>query len=322
VERIIQRLMEAFNSYHAHVYFWTYLEKLMKYLLLLCGLSTLMLAQPLADRFASFGHLLYLKSAHTEFPHPARDSGHTYGGKFYSTEEHYRDSTVGVFIPKTFQAGKSIDIVVHIHGWFNNVESTFVQFRLIEQFVESGANALLIVPEGPNNAPDSFGGKLEKPGEFALLIHDVLSQLQRMKKIPSARIGTIVLSGHSGAYRAMAFVLQHGGLPEKIKEVYLFDALYGQTEKFAYWLDHSRGRLLNIYTDDGGTKSESELLAADLMSWKIPHLSLEENEVTSELLKKNRIVLIHTKLEHNDVLSAHNTFREFLKAGVLKRAMR
>jgi hypothetical protein len=294
-------------------------EKTMKRLMLLCLIPALSAAQTFAERFSSLGELLYLKSAHTEFPHPARDSGHTYSGKFYSAEGHYRDSTVGVFIPKNFRPGKSVDVVVHIHGWFNNVESTFVQFRLIEQFVESGVNAILLAPEGPKNAPDSFGGKLEQPDGFALLIRDVIAQLKRIKKIPHTQIGKVVLSGHSGAYRAMAFILQHGGFTEKIKEVYLFDALYGQTEKFAYWLDHSRGRLLNIYTDEGGTKSESELLAADLKSWRIPSVLLEEENVSNETLKKNRIVFIHTKLEHNDVLSSHNTFREFLKAGVLGR---
>lgn len=293
----------------------------MKLLLALMSIPLLLHPQP-TNRTLDAGKLLFLTSAHTEFPHPARDSGHTYGATFYSAEEHYRDSTVGVFIPRNFKPGSLVDVVVHIHGWFNNVESTFVQFDLVSQFAESGVNAILIVPEGPKNAPDSFGGKLERPGEFAALIRDVLRQLHELKKIRTEKIGRIILSGHSGAYRAMAFILQHGGFTAQIGDVFLFDALYGQTEKFAYWLDHSRGRLLNIYTDDGGTKSESELLAADLQSWRIPHITVEEDSLKSEVLKKSRIVFIHTKLEHNEVLSAHHTFRDFLKSSRLAKTRR
>ena len=53
-------------------------------------------------------------------------------------------------------------------------------------------------------------------------------------------------------------------MPEKIREVYLFDALYGQTEKFAHWIDHFQGKMVVIYTDSGGTKAETESLMADL----------------------------------------------------------
>ena len=289
----------------------------MKQWMIVVLLPALALGQTIQERSSLSGELLFLSSAHTEFPHPARDTGHTYGANFYSATEHYRDSTVGVFIPTDFKPGLSVDVVVHIHGWFNNVESTFVQYHLIEQFAESRVNAILLVPEGPKNAPDSFGGKLEQPGEFSALIRDILKQLHRSKKISAEKVGRIVLSGHSGAYRAMSFILQHGGLTDNISEVYLFDALYGQTEKFAYWLDHSRGRFLNIYTNDGGTRGESELLAADLKSWKIPSTTVEEDSLTQRILKKNRIVFIHTLLEHNDVLSAHHTFRDFLMTGIL-----
>jgi len=58
-----------------------------------------------------------------------------------------------------------------------------------------------------------------------------------------------------------------GGLTENIKEVYLFDALYGDTEKFSYWLDHQKGKIINIYTEHGGTKQGCENLMADLTGW-------------------------------------------------------
>ena len=75
-------------------------------------------------------------------------------------------------------------------------------------------------------------------------------------------IGNIILSGHSGGYHVMAAILDHGGLSEKIREVWLFDALYGDTENFVAWQKSENGRLLDIYTDHGGTKDETEKLMA------------------------------------------------------------
>jgi hypothetical protein len=47
-------------------------------------------------------------------------------------------------------------------------------------------------------------------------------------------------------------------------EVWLFDALYAGTDKFLAWLDQYHGRLLNLYTEHGGTKEETERLMATL----------------------------------------------------------
>ncbi|MEI9866286.1 MAG: hypothetical protein WDN00_17365 [Limisphaerales bacterium] len=107
---------------------------------------------------------------------------------------------------------------------------TLAKFQLIEQFCASGKNAILIVPEGPRNASDSFGGKLEDTNGFALFMAEAMGKLERglqpasmsidqtTVKRPEGRapeIGSIILSGHSGGYHVMAAILDHGGLSAK-----------------------------------------------------------------------------------------------------------
>ena len=58
----------------------------------------------------------------------------------------------------------------------------------------------------------------------------------------------------------MAAILDRGGLTAQIQEVWLFDALYAEADKFLAWADKSPGRLLNIYTDGGGTKDDAEVM--------------------------------------------------------------
>ncbi len=290
----------------------------MKLIILLLTSTAALFSQPLEQRYSQYGELLVTQLASAPFPHPGRANGRTYGGKVYAAAEHYSDSSVAIFIPKNFKQSKKVDIVIHFHGWFNNIDSTLKQFRLIEQFMESGKNAILVVPEGPKNSPDSYGGKLEDKDGLKKFVNDVVSYLVRQKKVKSSQVGDIILSGHSGGYHVMAFILMQGGMPEHVKEVYLFDALYGETEKYVYWLDHYKGKMVNIYTDSGGTKWETEQLMADLQGWGIPHFGAEELDTTPKDLRKNRLVFLHTKLQHNEVVAEHNGFREYLKASLLK----
>lgn len=290
----------------------------MKLIALILVVSVSLNSQAIQQRYASYGELLVTQLASAPFPHPLRSAGHSYGTRFFPADKHYSDSSVAIFIPKNFKQARKIDIVVHFHGWYNYIDSTLQQFRLIEQFVESGKNAILVVPEGPKNAPDSFGGKLEDKDGFKNFIDDVVTFLVQQKKVKSPRIGDIILSGHSGGYHVISYILMRGGIPGRIKEVYLLDALYGETEKYSYWLDHYKGKMINIYTDSGGTKYETESLMADLKGWGIPYYAAEELDATAMDLRKNKLIFLHTKLQHNEVVAAHDNFRKYLKASCLQ----
>ena len=112
------------------------------------------------------------------FPHPKRAEGKTRNGKVYPADKHYSDSSVAIFIPKGFRSMGAVDFVVHFHGWGNHVERVLEHYQLIEQFAESGRNAILVVPQGPYDAPDSFDGKLEDEGGFARFMDDVMETLR------------------------------------------------------------------------------------------------------------------------------------------------
>jgi hypothetical protein len=276
-------------------------------------------AQPLAERYADIGTMIMTTSAFTMFPHEKRAQGHTYEGKSYPADLHYSDRTVAIFVPKGFRAGDATNLVFYFHGWRNDIDDTFAKFRVAEQLAASGVNAVLVLAEGAKNAPDSFGGKLEETGVFSSLVSDVLSTLKARGVIESTRPGLIVLAGHSGAYRVMAFILARGGLTANIREVYLFDALYGQSEKFAHWIDRFPGKLVDIYTAEGGTREQSLDFMDDLRAWDIPFVAVPESAITPDLLRKNRLVFVESALEHDDVVAGKEQLRAFLSASSLPR---
>lgn len=287
--------------------------------ILLLGVRTATAADKLEQTYAPYGRLILTQFVTAPFPHSARAKGHKYKDKFYPAKEHYADSTVAIFIPNGFRETGQIDFIVHFHGWNNTVAGTLQTFKLIEQFVESGKNAVLVVPEGPRSAPDSFGGKLEDMDGFKRFMDELVTKLRQstvLKKHDFA-VGNIVLSGHSGGYRVMSAILDRGGLTSKVREVWLFDALYAETDKFLAWWNKEHGRLINIYTDNGGTKDESEAMMELLKKRGAKFLATEESKVAEEELRNARLVFLHTEFGHNDVLEKRKTFGQFLRTSCL-----
>jgi hypothetical protein len=130
-------------------------------------------------------------------------------------------------------------------------------------------------------------------------------------------IGDIILSGHSGGYHVIAGILDHGGLSDHIREVWLFDALYGNVDNFTAWQKGEQGRWLDIYTDHGGTRENSEELMAAYQAKGIVFFASEDTNAVKEDLQTNKIVFLHTNLVHNDVMSKRGTFEEFLETSCL-----
>jgi hypothetical protein len=153
---------------------------------------------------------------------------------------------------------------------------------------------------------------LEQPGKFEGLVNDVLQTLRNEKVIgANCTAGHVILAGHSGAYRVMANIITDGNVP--VDEVILFDALYADTDKFLNWLTgKSDRRFVDLYTDNGGTFDETKAMMEKLINLRVPVDSLEEPDVNPGILKKNRIVFIHTLHAHNDIIQQPDNLELFI----------
>jgi len=273
----------------------------------------------LASIFASISygqtHLHYFKitSHYTSFPDTGRAAGHLYDSVWYSTADHYSDSSVLIIPPEHFYANNSVDLIFWFHGWNNNIDSTIIRYGLARQFEQSKINAVLVLAETAKNSPDSYGGRLESPNTFAMLVKDVINNLTKEKFISKyCKPGNIVLMGHSGAYRVMAHILDNGNLP--VNEVVLFDALYANTESFIKWITtNTKHRFINIYTDHGGTLDETKNMMQELSTKNISFDSAEETQVTNETLRSNRILFIHSAYQHDYIIQNPDNFNLFLE---------
>ena len=106
----------------------------------------------------------------------------------------------------------------------------------------------------------------------------------------------------------------HGGLTNNISSVILFDGLYADIEKYSYWLNNYNGKFFNIYTQNGGTKAQSENLMSCLSAWGTDYKLLEVDQFSVNDLNNHRIVFIKSELDHNEVIHTQNQFQKFLEA--------
>jgi hypothetical protein len=296
------------------------MKVMLLFLFLACGVAR---AVPPTEFDNQYGHFIITPFATAPFPHPSRANGHKYHKDFYSAATNYSDSTVALFIPAGFRATDRIDFLVHFHGWRHTVATTLLEYQLPEQFSASGKNAILIVPQGPYNSPDSFGGKLEDTNGFARFMAEAMADLKTAGVVSNDAVpGDIILSAHSGGYETMFSILDHGGMSDQVREVWMFDCLYAGSDQFLAWADHEigqkgEGRLLDIYTDHGGTLENSLAMVATLRQKDRAVISTNDLAVTPAMLATNHFVFLHSDLPHDDVMARRKTFQEFLETSFL-----
>lgn len=243
------------------------------------------------------------------YPHVSRSAGWTNRAGKYFGVEHYTDSSVALFIPKGYTPGPKTNLIFYWHGHVNNVAKALDQFTLREKILAAGKNAILVCPEGPKDAPDSGGGKLEDAGGLQRLANEVMLTLQRENKIPQGTsLGDVALTGHSGAYKIIGMVLRYGGLESNVKEVYLIDSSYGQLEDFVSWMvRHPEGRFVSIFTEH--LADENAEIMKGLKDQKVEFTTVPDEEVTTTTLTSAKRLFLPTKtLTHNETVSRLSTY--------------
>lgn len=229
----------------------------------------------------------------------------------------YNDATVALYVPPHFRAGDTIDYVVHFHGWHNDVRHVLQRYRLREQLDRSARNAVLVVPQGPKDAPDSDFGKLEHDaGGFARFIDEIGSYLREQKITGATRAGRIVLSAHSGGYGGAGGVLARGGLNDQITDVLLFDAAYGYYDAFAGWVRAKPGNhLLSLFTTD---TENGNVYLMSLVQAEQPNIFVRiAHGMTLEELQTRAPTFVLTTVAHDELLQRYNWFGLFLGATAL-----
>jgi hypothetical protein len=167
------------------------------------------------------------------------------GGRVYWQDETYNDNRTLIHIPKHFDARKPGVIVLFFHGNGATLERDVRDRQLVpQQISESGVNAVLLAPQLAVDATDSSAGKFWQPGGLKRFMAESAERLAQLYGDPASAKAfasmPVVIVGYSGGYVPAAWSLQVGGLGSRVRGVFLLDAVYGELDKFAAWIENNR----------------------------------------------------------------------------------
>lgn len=253
------------------------------------------------------GKQLSFQSSNAMFP------DNRFNPNYSSNDSRFNDNSAIIFVPKHFNKNKPWHYFLWFHGWNNNIYSTLEQFKLKEQLNASGINAILVMPEAAKNAQDSYCGKWEQANYFNRFMQDVNDKLVSENIINANTNGDLIIAGHSGASRVLVQIITYSNLP--IKSIFLFDAISGNEDKIASYLqNHTNCSLINLYTNKQNTNASSKRLQQIIQKNGLAFVQKEDTQFAENDMRQTRILLMHTLLSHNDVATSNDYITKFLRA--------
>ena len=140
-------------------------------------------------------------------------------------------------------------MVVFFHG--NNAtlaRDVVERQQTVRQLAQANLNAVLVAPQMAVDARDSSAGNFWRAGAFAQFLDEAdakLAALYPQASRAAFRRMPVILVAYSGGYLPAAYSLAYGGAGDRIRGVVLLDALYGEPDKFARWIEsETRPRVL------------------------------------------------------------------------------
>ena len=181
--------------------------------------------------------------------------GHrSYGGRVYWQDQTYNDNRVLMHVPENFDVRKPGVIVVFFHGNGATLERDVRDRQLVpQQITDSGVNAVLLAPQLAVDAADSSAGKFWQKDGLKRFLAESADRLAGLYGDPNATKAfanmPVIIVGYSGGFLPTAWSLEVGGVGNRVRGVFLLDAVYGELDKFASWIENNRtGFFVSSYT--------------------------------------------------------------------------
>ena len=171
----------------------------------------------------------------------------------------YNDRHVLLAASTDFNPNAPGALVVFFHG--NNAtlaRDVVERQQTVRQLAQANLNAVLVAPQMAVDARDSSAGNFWRPGAFAQFLDEAdgkLAELYPQAARAAFRRMPVILVAYSGGYLPAAYSLAYGGAGDRIRGVVLLDALYGEPDKFARWIESETGRAFFVSAFSGSSKT-------------------------------------------------------------------
>jgi hypothetical protein len=184
-------------------------------------------------------------------------------------DETFNDNRVLLYLPQGFDIRKPALIVVFFHGNGATLSRDVLDRQQVAaQLAAANLNAVLVAPQFAVDAADSSAGRFWQRGVFKKFVEEAAHKLALQyhdSRVESAfKPSKVVLIAYSGGYSPASWSLAVGQIGSRLQGVILLDALYGQIDKFATWIERARGAAFFFSTYTESTREQNEALKSEL----------------------------------------------------------
>jgi hypothetical protein len=176
---------------------------------------------------------------------------------------------------------------------------------------QAGVNALFVVPQFAFNQMRPDAGRFARPGAFRAFLEELLRDTLAARlggPRTLAEVGSLTLVAHSGGGAAAQAIVRAGDVDDLLRNVVLFDALYGRADGFAAWLrratpDRVR-RLVSLHT--GGAPATNDAVLVQQLRRHTPRdvLAFDPDAVEAQVAHAAAVVG-HAHAGHFEMLTRY-----------------
>ena len=174
-------------------------------------------------------------------------------------DQTYNDRHVLLAASPDFDPNAPGALVVFFHGNGATLARDVVERQQTpRQIAQSPLNAVLVAPQMAFDALDSSAGNFWRPGAFAQFLDEAeqkLAELYPNASRAAFRRMPVVVVAYSGGYLPAAYSIAYGGAGDRVRGVVLLDALYGEPNKFASWVESASPRAFFVSAYSKSSKS-------------------------------------------------------------------
>ena len=227
-------------------------------------------------------------------------------GGVHWEDSAYSDQRSLLYVPVGFNLNKPAALVVFFHGNEATLERDVIGRQHIpRQVQESGMNAVLAAPQFAFDVRDSSPGNFWRVGYFTKWLAEVDANLAKLhgqgarasdfNKLP------VILVAYSGGYFPAAWCLKIGGANQRLVGLVLMDALYGDAEKFAAWIENHHNSAFVFSAYSGASRKWNLQLQDDLKNEDIGF-----SEVLPENIYKGSVSFVEVPgdVDHVEFMSS------------------
>ena len=195
-------------------------------------------------------------------------------GGVYWEDTTYNDRHVMIAAAPDFDARRGGDLVLYFHG--NQAmlaRDVFDRQQAPQQMAQSGLNGVMVAPQMAVDAMDSSAGRFWQPGGLAAFLNEAdqrLAELYPGDSRGAFRRLPVIIVAYSGGYLPAAYSLAVGGADSRVRGVVLLDALYGEEDKFADWIERWRSRAFFVSAYSKSSREANEALRKRLIAAGVP----------------------------------------------------